>query len=55
MRLRKVAPKYPNTSGMHGDLQGLLGASLKPIPFLDSEDPNSPDEGGLSLAAEAGT
>jgi hypothetical protein len=44
-----------NTSGMHGDLQGLLGASLKPIPFLDSEDPNSPDEGSLSLAAEAGT
>jgi hypothetical protein len=43
-----------NTIGMHGDFQGLLGTPLQPIPALDSEEPGSVDEGGLSLAAEAG-
>ena len=38
-----------NTSGMYGDLQGLMGASLKTIPALDSTDL----EDRLSLAAAA--
>jgi hypothetical protein len=42
-----------NTSGMHGDLQGLVGASLKPIPTLDSEASDSVEGVGLALAAEA--
>ena len=39
-----------NTSGMYGDLQGLIGASLSPIPMLElspeekTEQPNRPDE-----------
>ncbi len=42
-----------NTSGMHGDLQGLMGSSLKPIPALDPGEPDSAVEPGLALAAEA--
>lgn len=42
-----------NTSGMHGDLQGLMGSSLKPIPALDSGEPDSATGPGLALAAEA--
>ncbi len=43
-----------NMSGMYGDLQGLLGNSLKPIPALEAGQ-SSPDEGGgpLDLAAQA--
>ena len=40
-----------NTSGMYGDLQGLVGPSLKPIPALDSGE--LADGPGLALAAEA--
>jgi hypothetical protein len=42
-----------NTSGMYGDLQGLVGTSLKPIPALDSGEPDSEEGTGLALAAEA--
>jgi len=42
-----------NTSGMYGDLQGLMGTSLKPIPALDSGEPDSTHAQGLALAAEA--
>jgi hypothetical protein len=42
-----------NTSGMYGDLQGLIGTSLKPIPALDAGEPDSPEETGVALAAEA--
>ena len=42
-----------NTSGMYGDLQGLVGTSLKPIPALDSGEPDSVEDAGLALAAAA--
>ncbi len=42
-----------NTSGMYGDLQGLMGTSLKPIPALDSGETDSVKGTGLTLAAEA--
>jgi hypothetical protein len=42
-----------NTSGMYGDLQGLMGTSLKPIPALDSGEPDTAEGVGLALAAEA--
>ncbi len=42
-----------NTTGMHGDFQGLIGTSLKPIPALDSEDSGSAEQVVLALAAEA--
>jgi len=32
-----------NTSGMYGDLQGLLGAAMKPIPALESGDSENPE------------
>jgi hypothetical protein len=43
-----------NTSGMYGDLQGLLGNSLKPIPALEAGE-SSADEVGdlLDIAAQA--
>lgn len=41
-----------NTSGMYGDLQGLMGTSLKPIPALEAGEPDSEEETGLALAAE---
>lgn len=43
-----------NTSGMYGDLQGLLGNSLKPIPALKAGEPSSGEVGDLlDLAAQA--
>jgi len=43
-----------NTGGMYGDLQGLIGSSLQPIPALESAESNSDaDDAGLTLAAEA--
>lgn len=41
-----------NTSGMYGDLQGLMGSSLKPIPALDSGDPDPAEQTDFTLAAE---
>ncbi|MBS1852057.1 MAG: DUF2130 domain-containing protein [Acidobacteria bacterium] len=41
-----------NTSGMYGDLQGLMGTSLKPIPALEVGEPDSEEEVGLALAAK---
>jgi hypothetical protein len=41
-----------NTSGMYGDLQGMIGTSLKPIPSLDAGEPDSAEETGVALAAE---
>jgi hypothetical protein len=42
-----------NMSGMYGDLQGLMGTSLRPIPALESTESDSVEEGtGLTLAAE---
>ena len=52
-RERQLDLVIANTSGMHGDLQGLLGASLKPIPALDSADPDSAEQMGLVLAVAA--
>jgi hypothetical protein len=43
-----------NTSGMYGDLQGLIGTSLKPIAALEPADSDHPAEGvGLTIAAVA--
>lgn len=43
-----------NTSGMYGDLQGLMGTSLKPIASLEAGDSELEDgEEGLAIAAEA--
>jgi hypothetical protein len=43
-----------NTSGMYGDLQGLLGTSLKPIPALEPGDSSSGEAGDtFDLAAQA--
>ena len=43
-----------NTSGMYGDLEGLIGTSLKPIALLEFTEAGSPEVGTvLSLAAEA--
>lgn len=43
-----------NTSGMYGDLEGLIGTSLKPIALLEFTEADSPEVGTvLSLAAEA--
>jgi len=43
-----------NTSGMYGDLQGLIGTSLKPIAALEAADSDHPgEEVGLTIAAEA--
>jgi hypothetical protein len=42
-----------NTSGMYGELQGLMGTSLKPIAALEWGEADSADEAGLTLAAEA--
>ncbi len=42
-----------NTSGMYGDLQGLIGTSLKPIAALEpAESDRREGEAGLTLAAE---
>jgi hypothetical protein len=42
-----------NTSGMYGDLQGLIGTSLKPIAALEPADSHHPVEVvGLTIAAE---
>jgi hypothetical protein len=46
-----------NMSGMYGDLQGLLGTSLKPIPALDTSDDDEPGDEVvtlLDLAAQEG-
>ena len=53
-RQKQIEQVLINTSGMYGDLQGLIGSSLGPIPALESgeEDPSEKD-GGLTLAAEA--
>jgi len=43
-----------NTSGMYGDLQGLVGASLKPIAALEPADSGHLGEVvGLTIAAQA--
>ena len=43
-----------NTSGMYGDLQGLMGTSLKPIAALESAESDHPEEEvGLTIAAQA--
>ncbi|MGH9511537.1 MAG: DUF2130 domain-containing protein [Terriglobales bacterium] len=42
-----------NTSGMYGELQGLVGTSLKPIASLEWGETDDPDGAGLTLAAEA--
>jgi len=43
-----------NTSGMYGELQGLMGASLKPIASLEPGDWSLDDgEDGFALAAES--
>lgn len=43
-----------NTSGMYGDLQGLIGTSLKPIAALEPADSDHPGEAvGLTIAAQA--
>lgn len=43
-----------NTSGMYGDLQGLLGTSLRPIPALEPGDSHSSEVGdNFDLAAQA--
>ncbi len=43
-----------NTSGMYGDLQGLIGTSLKPIAALEPADSDHPaEEVGLTIAAVA--
>lgn len=43
-----------NTSGMYGDLQGLIGTSLKPIAALEPADFDHPGEVvGLTIAAQA--
>ena len=43
-----------NTSGMYGDLQGLMGTSLKPIASLESGETSWDDgEDGLAMAAQA--
>jgi hypothetical protein len=43
-----------NTSGMYGDLQGLIGTSLKPIAALEAADSDHPgEEVGLTIAAQA--
>jgi hypothetical protein len=39
-----------NTSGMYGDLQGLMGTSLKPIAALDAGESDSAE--GLTIAAQ---
>jgi hypothetical protein len=43
-----------NTSGMYGDLQGLIGTSLKPIAALEPADSDHPEEvEGLTIVAQA--
>jgi hypothetical protein len=43
-----------NTSGMYGDLQGLIGTSLKPIAALEPADSDHPEEAeGLTIVAQA--
>jgi hypothetical protein len=43
-----------NTSGMYGDLQGLVGTSLRPIAALESADSDPTGEGtGLAIVAQA--
>jgi hypothetical protein len=45
-----------NTSGMYGDLEGLMGASLKPIASLEPGDSSlEHGEDGLTIAAESET
>lgn len=39
-----------NTSGMYGDLQGLMGTSLKPIAALEAGESDSAE--GLTIAAQ---
>jgi hypothetical protein len=34
-REKQIQRVIHNTSGMYGDLQGLIGASLSPIPLLE--------------------
>lgn len=42
-----------NTSGMYGDLQGLMGSSLRPIAALEPAE-SDPEETGLTIAAQEG-
>jgi hypothetical protein len=35
-----------NTSGMYGDLQGLIGTSMQTIPALEAGDPDDGDPDG---------
>jgi hypothetical protein len=53
-RQKQIEQVLVNTSGMYGDLQGLIGSSLGPIPALESGEEDPSDKGeGLTLAAEA--
>lgn len=53
-RQKQIEQVLVNTSGMYGDLQGLIGSSLGPIPALEAGEEDSSDgESGLTLAAEA--
>jgi hypothetical protein len=42
-----------NTSGMYGDLQGLLGSSIQPIPALEAGDVQDLAEAELAEASES--
>lgn len=49
-REKQIQRVIHNTSGMYGNLQGLIGISLSPIPMLElsseekTDQPNRPDE-----------
>ncbi|MGO9124403.1 MAG: DUF2130 domain-containing protein [Terriglobales bacterium] len=53
-RAKQLELVVANTSGMYGELQGLIGSSLQPIAALESAESGSgEEETGLTLAAEA--
>ena len=42
-RERQLQQVIANTSGMYGDLQGLVGPSLQTLKQLDDHSPGAPD------------
>jgi hypothetical protein len=44
-REKQIQKVISNTSGMYGDLQGLIGSSLQNIPALTARDGGSTSEG----------
>lgn len=51
-REKQLERVITNTSGMYGDLQGLMGTSLPSIPALDSGSSDGEGEEGITVAEQ---